>query len=358
MIKGYRPDDVLSDFAMICIENSDRTPANVFFNTVLMYSFLMSALYSFLNLVRKKVFETTVEIITKIVWRLKNKLFYELKRFIRFFLKNSINTPYLSGDFFASLADLSVDERNFSNFTQIEIEKARVIFVTSHFLEEFLTLTQEFETKYEILIAGNSDFNFLKPPKVPDHVKRVYLQNVAFHLDTKYRLLPIGLENLKLGASGLAIFHKKKAKARDIYRVLLPPMSPTNLIRKTILEQVVQDGLIEVKSKRLGRFFYFRLLKKYKFVFVCEGNGYDTHRLWEVLYQNSYPVVLKTPWSQNLKEFKLPILYIEDVSSINRTVLEDFYVEHMNFDSKKCPVLWNEYWEMEFNQLLGTRSGN
>ena len=40
-------------------------------------------------------------------------------------------------------------------------------------------------------------------------------------------------------------------------------------------------------------FFYRRILLNYMFVICPEGNGIDTHRMWEALYLRTIPIIKK-----------------------------------------------------------------
>ena len=56
-------------------------------------------------------------------------------------------------------------------------------------------------------------------------------------------------------------------------------------------------------------------LKKFKYTLCPEGNGIDTHRIYEALYLGSIPIVKKNFLSKELK--KLPIIYLDDLNFNN-----------------------------------------
>ena len=53
------------------------------------------------------------------------------------------------------------------------------------------------------------------------------------------------------------------------------------------------------------------------FVVCPEGNGADTHRIWESLLLNTIPVVVSTPFTDNLKKNNIPCLYLEKWEDLN-----------------------------------------
>jgi hypothetical protein len=64
-----------------------------------------------------------------------------------------------------------------------------------------------------------------------------------------------------------------------------------------------------------GRISYLKNLKAHCLVPCPEGNGVDTHRLWETLYMGGTPIVLKNPMINNLVE-NLPVIQVTDWSEI------------------------------------------
>jgi hypothetical protein len=64
-----------------------------------------------------------------------------------------------------------------------------------------------------------------------------------------------------------------------------------------------------------GRVDFLSKCRQSAFVVCPEGNGIDTHRLWETLYMGGIPVVLKHPKLDQLTQ-SLPVLVIRDWSEI------------------------------------------
>jgi hypothetical protein len=180
-------------------------------------------------------------------------------------------------------------------------------------------------------------------------------QNYAGPVFPEVKPLPIGLENQRLGRSGFPRLHQFENNHEILDRVLVPPMAPTNVQRKEFLAFNKGAGnIFDICTKYLGTKKYFRLTKRYKFILVLEGNGFDTHRLWEVLYQGSFPVVLRTPWSNSLKDLNLPICFVDDFSNLNTQLLEGFFQENSIFDPQNTPALWINYWQKLIEEITAS----
>jgi len=267
-------------------------------------------------------------------------------RFRQFIYRASTNTPYLSGDSISVLTDYVVG--GFSGNEKISREmltRANSIFVQGELLIPFLEEYGDAITA-KVLVSGNSDKNFEQHVSLPESIKLWLCQNNAVSGDSRILTLPIGLENLRFGRTGQTKYHKFILRERVRDSVLVPPMSPTNEIRTRIIQQLQEPrAVFTVSNTLLTEQSYFELVRKYQFILCCEGNGFDTHRLWETLYQGSFPVVLRTKWSSTLESLKLPILFVNNLEEINHEILKEFWAEHAEFDPTINSCLWIPYWE-------------
>jgi hypothetical protein len=233
-----------------------------------------------------------------------------------------------------------------------KLRKAKVIFVKSHQLEK-LILDHGKSIKAKVILTGNSDFNFTLPVLLPESVQVVFAQNCGIAPGGKFRPLPIGLENLRGGRSGLKRFHTNNHRHTVMDKIYLPPMAPTNPVRFDIVEKAsLKREIFDVDRQYKNEVDYFENVKKYKFIFCCEGNGFENHRIWESFYQNSFPVMLETSFSLGLASLELPILLVKSIDEINASLLKSFLDKNSSFDSRKEPKLWIDYWKAEFNSFL------
>ena len=80
------------------------------------------------------------------------------------------------------------------------------------------------------------------------------------------------------------------------------------------------------------------------------GNGIDTHRLWEMLYCNKMPIVIKLG---NYKIYELyqqlPIILLEDIKDIqNYSIISTKYIESKK-NKNNLHLLNTDYW---MNKIL------
>jgi hypothetical protein len=162
------------------------------------------------------------------------------------------------------------------------------------------------------------------------------------------------LENLALGRSGIPKYFKVSSpEIRD--RVFVPPMLPTNPIRKKVIEDIkTTSGSFDVYTEYLLPKSYFTLANKYRFVLCLEGNGFENHRVWETLYRNGFPVMFRSVWSLSLQPLNLPIFYIDHLKDCSVKALIEFEERNQHFSAQSQANLWTSYW----SKLISDRTKN
>ncbi len=124
----------------------------------------------------------------------------------------------------------------------------------------------------------------------------------------------------------------------------------TNIqIRRPLAEFLKKQGsvLIEPKFTECGRIEYLSALRRNSLVVCPEGNGVDTHRLWETLYMGGTPVITHSNQLSRLVE-DLPVLILKDWTELkNMGLLEEMWNQlndkSFNFDKLKA-----SYWVSQF----------
>ena len=96
---------------------------------------------------------------------------------------------------------------------------------------------------------------------------------------------------------------------------------------------------------------YFKEIGKYKFVICPEGNGIDTHRLWETLYSKGIPIVEDNELIRKKCE-GLPILWTKDYSELTEEYLNQKYEEILNTDYDFSSLYLSFYNDERKKELL------
>ena len=267
---------------------------------------------------------------------------------IRYFHKTS--SPFLSQDTFKRLADLDLDSSKVASVAQLE--SAQIIFCNSGSVENFLDLYGK-RVQAKVLIFGNNDVDFHDFPfRLPNSVKRVYLQNSTIS-DGYFSTLPIGLENLSYYRNGLPrLTQEKFASKIKNGRALVGPFGLTHDERKSLIGLSIEKlPNIDFSGKRMSPTRYAKISSGYSHIFCPRGNGIDTHRFWEALYRGSLPVVIQSNWSDSVAQLGVPLLAVESWEQAIDTVASQS-TSHPGLNPKLVPALWEPYWIDEIRSLI------
>tara|TARA_B100000287_G_scaffold39522_1_gene36078 strand:+ start:1017 stop:1859 length:843 start_codon:yes stop_codon:yes gene_type:complete len=230
-------------------------------------------------------------------------------------------------------------------FEKISKKNSNIAFSS---LDSFPLKKDYLKYKKKIWIFHNSDEIFdLNVKKKLDHFhpKKCFSQNLVFE-KKNFHFIPIGLENSKFHNNGdIKDFLKlRKIQLKKKSRILFG-FKNTNPKRAILREKFRKLDLTD-ETSGWNSFFYRRILLNYMFVICPEGNGVDTHRLWEALYLRTIPIIEKNKISPFIKKANLPVLIINkwsDLSKYNEKKLRDFYISNKRLF--KNDYLFQNYWK-------------
>ena len=242
-----------------------------------------------------------------------------------------------------------------SNF--LRVSNGDVIFSTNTALNNLFHLVRKTDAKNLVLITNQTDDNISKHlfNKLPENFSKWFSINVNYS-DNKLISIPLGFANGY--EKNLTIAHDKidldiaNYKYRKKNLLYLSFQEITNIRKRYGLKQhfkkynwtKIADNSNSLKS-------YNDDLKTSNFVLCPEGNGIDTHRVWETLYNGSIPVIEK---QKGLNAFKsLPILYVDSFYEVNEKVLTS-YLDNLKIDDLR--MLDFKYWKSLIFENLANES--
>ena len=268
------------------------------------------------------IFEFLFQSLINTIFRLRQSI---KKRFIQ----RVENNIFISGEF----------------FEKISKKNSNIAFSS---LDNFPLKKDYSKYKKKIWIFHNSDETFdLNAKKKLDffHPKKSFSQNLVFK-KKNFHYIPIGLENSKFHNNGdIKDFLKlRKIQLKKKPRILFG-FKNTNPKRVVLKEKFRKLDLAD-ETNGWNSFIYRRILINYMFVICPEGNGIDTHRLWEAFYLKTIPVIEKNKISNFIKRANLPILILDkwsDLSKYDEKKLRNFYISNRKLFNNK--YLFQNYWK-------------
>jgi hypothetical protein len=111
-----------------------------------------------------------------------------------------------------------------------------------------------------------------------------------------------------------------------------------NLVKRREVTLALRDNS-NVDSEKIdlsdsGRIRYLAKLRSASLVPCPEGNGIDTHRLWETIYMGGTPVILRNEYLPTVLN-ELPVIQLDSWSLLN--------------DSDRMEALWYQVRDREYN---------
>jgi hypothetical protein len=262
---------------------------------------------------------------------------------------------WLQGDKFKQMADWTYSPVIKSNedydllpntFRVKELNDGDIVYTHTTYVKQLFSLL-DLSIKKVTVITHNSDVNIDKSFTYPDNVIRWYSQNVNV-VDYGIRSIPIGLENdrwypnLQKKEKMLTLLDTWKIQKNLLYvnhNIVTNPKE-----RLTPYALFDRKSWVTLERGNNGKGFdeYLNNIYAHAFVLCPQGNGIDTHRLWECLYMGTIPIVKKC--INNTFYSDLPICEVHDWDEINEDFLEHELcrIKNMGWDRSKLEFA---YWE-------------
>jgi hypothetical protein len=202
------------------------------------------------------------------------------------------------------------------------------IFCYSDYLNNIdflISVLKKFQNDF-ILVFHNSDKNFESEHLILfnnlNKLKKIYTQNCSM-IHSNVEPIPIGIANSMWNHGNLEILNEivtlNIVKSNKIYFNF---DINTNFSKRQICKDICSNKNIQWNNKKDFK-NYLSELKSHYYAICPDGNGLDTHRLWECFYLNVIPICLKNSFLEYFKEkFNFNIILLNNWDELNVEKLE------------------------------------
>jgi hypothetical protein len=227
----------------------------------------------------------------------------------------------------------NIDEKIFNKTGLNEMIHPKIIFILKQIPSDFN------------LIFHNSDGSFSDEHlfflDIPN-VKKIFTQNINTQPTDRVIPIPIGIANSMWKHGNLGIW-KKIMDSIDIdnktdHIFFNFSINTNSEKRLKCYNSILSKNIPNLPNTNYEQ--YLRNLVTYKFAICPDGNGTDTHRLWECLYLRVIPICTKSYLTEHYSNI-FPILLINDWDDINDDILSKF----------SNTATWSNYEKLSFNNL-------
>lgn len=197
-----------------------------------------------------------------------------------------------------------------------EYDNPKTVFCYSYLINKLAKYIHLFKNPF-ILISHNSDENIVDNLSIrkildSDRVIRLYSQNICIHLSEhpKLHFLPIGIANSQWPHGNLPqlseIMSKDIPKTQQIYMSfdLNTNLSHRKPCYDALYQKIPFLPFVDFNQN-------IQRLAEYMYCICPNGNGVDTHRLWEALYLKVVPIMLKNDFSKNIQSLGYPCVLVD-----------------------------------------------
>ena len=268
---------------------------------------------------------------------------------IKYKIYRPSSNPYISGDTFRNFSDHIYDD--ISTFNPTSVSTGDFIFVKTDFIYEFFSEVDTKINKKYFLITHNSDVNIKADMNFNlNNVIRWFAQNLENSTNQKISMLPIGLENKMYLKNGIPSRFSKSNILKNENKLILSCFRDYSNKNRLEINKTLENNKIIDKYSEITNRKYLSLVSEYKFNISPEGNGFDSHRLWESIILESIPIVENTSFISNLASEGVPLLVLNDwkeIYGITPKFLNDYYKKNLT-KVKSYKKVYFEYWKNLF----------
>jgi len=267
---------------------------------------------------------------------------------------------FITGEKFKTIADYTYapkhrvrdDYDRLPNTLNIyDLKDVNIIYTHTLYVQQLFKLIEKEDQKF-VVVTHNSDVNVDSTFTIPSNVIKWYSQNVNC-VDNRLESIPIGLENSR--------WFKELKKKQKMEVMLQTPKNKRNLVymnhnvstnpekRSILYETFSGKSWITSEMGKNGQYFdeYLNNVYNHFFVICPEGNGMDTHRVWETLYMKSIPIMKRNINNQFYTD--LPICFVNEWKDLTKELLLN-EIQRILLTKWNLEKLTFEYWE---NKIKG-----
>jgi hypothetical protein len=207
----------------------------------------------------------------------------------------------------------------------------RLVFCYTHLVEKLYHNLSKFQNNF-VLITHNSDYNITKKHLyILDSTKIIhwFSQNVTI-THPKLSFIPIGIANSCWGHGNEINFYNALPESTNknfiIYFNFTVNTNPTK--RQTCKDTLENIGLKFMDSYPSNE--YLAILAQHKYSICPEGNGIDSHRIWESYILKTIPIMLKNSFTEIVAK-DYPCILLDNWNDLTLDLISDFENNNINY---------------------------
>lgn len=232
-------------------------------------------------------------------------------------------------------------------FTDIpeKYNNPKYVFTYTHTLDELIRHLYKFQNAF-VLLTHNSDYNITE--KYNDLLNdskliHMYSQNPCI-VHPKLSMLPIGIANSMWPHGDLTRVNAYRFNNSKEYTIYFNFQITTNYNKRNSCKEIlINKGLPFIPN--LPFHIYIQILSLHKFSICPEGNGVDSHRIWESLNCGTIPILLRSTFTEYIEKV-YPCILLDSWEDFSYDIIMNRYSDNPFTDEIKNKLSFNYYKDM------------
>lgn len=222
--------------------------------------------------------------------------------------------------------------------SELKITENDIIFCNTYFVKDLFSKLKNISNLKNLkLITSQTDHSITNElfKLKPKCISQWYSINVNFSSPDLIPI-PLGLSNENEKNLNIKHFSKLKENKNKIEKIYVNFQKNTNYSKRSNhFKKFKNKSFVHIDEPNLQLDDYAEQLNSYKFILCPEGNGIDTHRVWESLYAGSVPIIQKhisMSTLENLNAIEVEDLGSIDINLINNYIPKTVVIEKLTID--------------------------
>jgi len=222
-------------------------------------------------------------------------------------------------------------------FSYMQARHGDRVFINIDYISTFLSALPKWGTGKKFILAcqnADTEFNTFWLTKLRRYALHIYSINCVIQ-DPMVTTIPIGFGDWSLNM--IPTIWYEADRTIEILAGFLVKTNPG--VRQPCVEIMLKDPRARTDLTLTKQHYYQRLCIT-KYVVCPEGQGHDTHRIYESIYFGAIPILLKGSVLAHLYK-DMPILWVDSWDSIkldweaDKKRLDDWVAKNPNWHSRR-----------------------
>jgi hypothetical protein len=262
------------------------------------------------------------------------------------------------GDKIAALCDVEINSPTLCRNVKELGTRNQIVFCKTDMLDDLFNYLYQYDDtdRTFVLITHNSDYliDETRWETRPRCIKMWYAENAVIVRD-RLRPVPLGVERPDGGgySSDMVTLEAELTccfTQTDRLAFMCHNVNNNRAQREQVTELLKDKSWATWRPHGMSFKEFCHNVHAHPFTICPEGNGPDTHRMWEALALGSIPIIKQSTFAEHWND--LPVLIVNSWTEVTEDYLKEMQ-ERIQEREWDLSVMTMDYWKIEFDAARG-----